>query len=113
MKLKRIILIFIGILVIVVAFKFYGYRILGIEKFVEKIESCVEYSNGGGKMIVSYEVLEFSEDYVTYCTENSLHVNSGYKKSFKYSRKDNYIYIKRSKEDYMLVYIDTLKVVGD
>jgi len=103
----------LSLLIAVVVIYFFRYKILGIEKFVEKRVSCAEYSDGGGETITTYGVLEFSKDDVLYYTEDSNHRNNGYKKSFKYSKKDNYIYIKRRTEDYMLVDFDTMRIVGD
>ena len=110
---SKILMFIVSLLIAVLVFNFYGYKILGIEKFVEKRKSCAEYSNGGGEMTTTYGILEFSKDDVLYYTEDSNHRNNGYKKSFKYSKKDNYIYIKRSTEDYMLVDFDTMRIVGD
>ncbi|TPD70435.1 hypothetical protein [Flavobacterium microcysteis] len=112
MKSKTLMFI-LSLLIAVVVIYLFRYKILGIEKFVEKRVSCAEYSDGGGETTTTYGVLEFSKDDVLYYTEDSNHRNNGYKKSFKYSKKDNYIYIKRRTEDYMLVDFDTMRIVGD
>ncbi len=113
MKVKRIIIIFLCVSIALILFKFYGYKILGIDKFVHKNEACVEYSNGGGAMIITYQTFEFSKNDVLYYTEDSEHLNNGYKKSFKYTKKGDYIYIKINNEDFMLSELDTLKIIGD
>jgi hypothetical protein len=110
---SKILILFIIFSIAFIVLKFYGYKLLGIEKYVYKRESCVEYSNGGGAMITSYDILEFSENEVLYYTENSLHMNNGDKKSFKYSKKNNHIYIKRDKEDYRFGDLDTMRIFGD
>lgn len=112
MKSKTLLFILFLLIAVMVSY-FYRYKILGIEKFVEKRESCAEYSDGGGEMTTTYGILEFSKDDVLYYTEDSNHRNNGYKKSFKYSRKGNYIYIKTSTEDFMLDDFDTMRIVGD
>ena len=113
MKVKRIILLCICISIALIVIKFYGYKILGIEKFVHKKQSCIEYSNGGGAMLITYETFEFSDNEVVYYIEDSNHLNNNYKKSFKYIKKDDYIYIKTNDEDFMLSELDTLKIIGD
>lgn len=113
MKVKRITTVILFVSIFIIVLKSYGYKMLGIEKFVHKKQSCVEYSNGGGAMIITYETFEFSKNDVLYYIEDSEHLNNGYRKSFKYTKKGDYIYIKTDKEDFMLFELDTLKIIGD
>jgi len=113
MKVKRIIILIMLISVALIVFKFYGYKILGIEKFVHKKQSCVEYSNGGGEMIITYEIFEFSKNDVLYYIEDSKHLTNNYKKSFKYTKSGDYFFINTNEEDFMLSGLDTLKLIGD
>jgi hypothetical protein len=113
MKVKRITTVILFVSIFIIVLKCYGFKMLGIEKFVHKKQSCVEYSNGGGAMIITYETFEFAKNDVLYYTEDSEHLNNGYRKSFKYTKKGDYIYIKIDKEDFMLSGLDTLRISGD
>lgn len=112
MKQKKIFYIII-ICITLLAIKRYGYKILGREKFVKEVKSCEEYAFGGGAMIRSYIVLEFSKEDGLCYYENAFHIVTTDKQSFKYTKKDNYIYIKGDKGSYLVTEYDTLKRIGD
>ena len=113
MKRKYIIASVLFICLLFLTLKFYGNEILGIDKYVRKNESCVEYSNGGGAMIITYHILAFSKKEVAYHIEDDKGKTTWPKKSYKFSRNGSKIYIHGPEADFMLSDIDTLEVVGD
>ena len=113
MKRKYVVALILLSCLILFTVKFYGNKIIGIDKYVRINQSCVEYSNGGGAMIITYHILTFSKKEVVYHIEDDQGKTTWPKIAYKFSRNGSEIYIHGPNADFMLSDIDTLEVVGD
>lgn len=82
--------ILIVIAAVCLVFFFYGKATP--KRYIHVSESCVEYSGGGGEMIVMHHILEFDDTEVTITSDNK---NTGEcdSKTYPYTKHGDSIYI--------------------